>query len=268
MTELVELYSKGIKKKLENYWAAWLPGVHFAVGDIGTLNGHIFEKVGSLAELKLKYYEVTDTNSTPLDISSESDVAVSFKAAGETNASFAHIGAADAGLKIDFGSQGAFIIQAPETFGSEMGDRLSVRSRIVGAFKNGIWEKDWLVITRVVKATSATVLISRSSNASLELSTKGNLSGVVAPLGAASADISIKHQKGDTLKVIGGKDMTPLFQLSRLKTSFFSPPKLVTKSLRASDPSLTDLTPSEARRGEIEKSLVFEVLEDGELAER
>ncbi len=266
MAELVELYTKGIKRMLSNHWAAWLPETHFAIGDFGTLNGYLFEKVGRLDELKLKYYVETDTDSSPLDISSESGVAVSFKAAGETNPSFSYIAGGESGLKIEFGAQGAFILQAAEMFGSEVGDRLNLRRQIIGAFNRGVWEKDWLVITRLLKATSATVLISKSSNASLELTAQANMSGAVAALGSANAGITIKHQQGETLGMIGGKNLTPLFQLSRLKTSFFSVPKLVTKSLRASDPSLADLTPSRVRSDRaIEESLAFETLTDDEL---
>jgi hypothetical protein len=268
MAELVELYSRGIKRKLENYWAAWLPGTRFAVGDIGTLNGYLFEKVGTLDELKLKYYAEPDNDPSPLDISSESGVAVSFKAAGETNAAFDYIGAADAGLKIAFGSEGAFILQAPETFESEVGDRLNLQRQIVNAYAKGNWEKDWLVITRLVKATSATVLISKSSNASLELTAKGNLSGAVAALGSANAGITVKHQQGDTISMIGGQNVTPLFQLSRLKTGIFAKPKLSIKSLRASDPSMADLTPARSRDDRaIRDSLVFDMLSDDELVE-
>lgn len=145
MAELVELYAKGIKRKLENHWAAWLPGTHFAIGDVGTLNGYLFEKVGTLDELKLKYYAETDTDPSPLGISSESGVSVSFKAAGETNPSFAHIGAAEAGLKIEFGAQGAFILQAAEMYASEVGDRLNLRRQIIGAFNKGVWRRiGWL----------------------------------------------------------------------------------------------------------------------------
>lgn len=267
MTELVELYSKGIKRKLENYWAAWLPGTHFAIGDVGILNGYVFEKVTTLGQLKLKHYAETDADPSPLDISSESDVAVSFKAAGETNPALSHVAAAEAGLKVDFGAQGAFILQAPEMFASDMGDRLNLRRQIVGAFNKGVWEKEWLVITRLLKATSATVLISKSSHASLEIAARGQLSGVVAALGVADAGITVKYQRGDTLSMIGAKNVTPLFQLSRLKTSFFSEPKLVTKALRASDPSLVELTPSRVQSDRaIEESLVFETLTDDELA--
>ncbi len=266
MTELVELYTKGIKTKLANYWAAWLPSTRFAIGDIGILNGYLFEKVGTLADLKLKYYAEPENSPSQLDISSESGVAVSFKAAGETNPSFAHIATADAGLKIEFGSQGAFIVQAPETFESEVGDRPNLQRQIIGAFTRGVWDKDWLVITRVVRATSATVLISKSSNASLELTAKANLAGAVAALGAANAGIAVKHQQGDTISMIGGQNVTPFFQLGRLKTSYFSAPKLLTRSLRASDPSLADLTPALANSNRaLQQSLVFNVMSDNEL---
>lgn len=266
MTELVELYTKGIKRKLANHWAAWLPSTHFAIGDIGTLNGSVFEKVGTLDELKLKYYAETDSDPSPLDISSESGVAVSFKAAGETNPAFGHIAGGEAGVKVEFGAQGAFVLQAPEIFASEVGDRLNLRSQIISAFNKGVWEKDWLVVTRLLTATSATVLICKSSNASLELTARANLSGAVAALGATNAGIAIKYQQGDALSVIGGKKLTPLFQLSRLKTSFFSQPKVVTKSLRASDPSLAELTPSRVRADRaIADSLAFETLTDAEL---
>lgn len=268
MAELVELYTNGIKRKLANHWAAWLPSTHFAIGDIGTLNGSVFEKVGTLGNLKLKYYAETDSDPSPLDISSESGVAVSFKAAGETNPSFGHIAGGEAGMKVEFGAQGAFIIQAPETFASEIGDRLNLRRQIIDAFNNGVWDKDWLVITRLLNATSATVLICKSKNASLELTAKANLSAAVAALGAANAGIAIKFQQGDALSVIGGKNLTPLFQLSRLKTSFFSDPKLVTKSLRATDPSLADLTPSRVSADRaIENSLAFDTLTDSELVQ-
>lgn len=267
MAELVELYSKGVKRKLKNYWAAWLPNTRISVGDIGTLNGYLFEKATSLRELNLKYHAEPDGDPSPLDLTSESGVALSFKAAGETSPSFAHVGSGDAGLKIDFGSEGAFILQSPETRDSEIGDRLNLQRQIVQAFERGDWQKDWLVVTRVLKAASATVLLSKSSNASLELSAKANLAGDVAALGSADAGITVKYQQGDTLTMIGARNVTPLFQLSRLKTGIFAQPKLITKSLRASDPSLVDLTP--ARVGQdraVRESLVLDLLEDDELA--
>src|ERR1035437_4990649 len=125
-----------------------------------------FVEVFLFTNAAVRIYAESTSDPSSLDISSESGVAISFKAAGETNPSFAHVGEADVGIKVDFGTRGAFVLQAPETFHTEMGDRLTLQRRIIDAFKRGSWEKDWLVITRLVKATSATVLISKSSNAS------------------------------------------------------------------------------------------------------
>ena len=81
MAELVELYTKGIKRRLANYWAAWLPGTHFNIGDVGTLNGYLFEKVATLDGLTIKYYTESNEQPTSLDISSDTGVSISFKAA-------------------------------------------------------------------------------------------------------------------------------------------------------------------------------------------
>ncbi|SPM41937.1 hypothetical protein MNAB215_4154 [Mycobacterium numidiamassiliense] len=269
MAELVDLYSKGIKRELKNYWAAWLPSTRWSVGDVGTLNGYVFEKVGTLTELGMKYYAESDDNASPLDISSGSNVALSFKSSGETNAAFSYVAEADAGLKIDFGSKGAFVIQAPETFESALADRPNLQFQIRRAYAERRWEKDWLVVTRLIKAPSATVLISKSVDASLELSAKANLSGVVAALGSAKAGLAVKYQKGDTISIIGGQNITPLFQLSRLKTAIFDEPKLLIKSARASDPSIFRLNPDLARDDDtVRDSLVFETLSDDELLEK
>jgi hypothetical protein len=165
MSEIAELYTKGIKRKLQNYWAAWLPMTRYAIGDVGTLNGFVFDKVCSLHELKLKVHSEQDNDPSALDITSEAGVTISLKAAGESNPYFSHIGATEAGVKVEFGAVGAFILEAPEIFGSEIGDRLNVRRQIITAFKKGIWDKEWLVVTRLLTATSATVLVSRSTNA-------------------------------------------------------------------------------------------------------
>jgi hypothetical protein len=112
------------------------------------------------------------------------------------------------------------------------------------------------------------VLISKSSDSLIELSARADLAGVVAALGAADAGVAIKYKKGDTVDMVGGRNVTPLFQLSRLKTSFFAESRLETRSLRAVDPSLADLTPMLVRADrEVERSLSFETLTDAELTQ-
>src|SRR5208283_1377091 len=189
MPEVADLYTKGIKRKLKNYWAAWLPSTQFRIGDIGTLNGYVFERVGSLDELDVMYYAETSNDPSPLEIVSESSASLTFKAAGEVNSAFAHVPTGSAGMRIDFGAQGAFLMQAPETYEAAIGDPLNLQHQIITAFSQGIWEKDWVVVVRLVKAPSATILISKSSDASLELTAKTGFSPPLGGLGNANAEI-------------------------------------------------------------------------------
>ena len=268
MTELVEMYSKGVKKRFKNYWPAWPAFTRYQLGDIGTLNGHVFQKVATLTELGLNSIPHTGVDTSQLDISSEKDVSITFKAAGQANPLFTSIGNAEAGMRIDFGQSGAFIVEAPQIVEDELTGLLSLQKAIVHAYTQGKWDRDWLVITRLVRAASATVLISRSSQASLELAASGQLSAVVTALGDVNAGITLRRQSGDTMNMICAVNATPLFQLSRIKTSFFGTPKFSIHSMRPADSSLANLTPGGmGGNSKLRESVFFDVLTDDELVE-
>lgn len=217
MSQIYDLYSRGIKKKLENYWAAWLPTTQYELGDIGRFNGALFEKVGSLAEVGIPFKVAQDRSPSPIDLVSESGVSVNFKAAGETNTAFASVPQGSAGVKIEFGSQGAFLVECPETYEQAMAEPMALEKAVISADRAGTWKHEWAVITRIVTAPTATILISNSSSAGLELSAKADLAAGVADLGRADLGLSIKSQRGDVMTSIGANDVTPFFQVSRLK---------------------------------------------------
>ena len=69
-----ELYVKGIKKKLQNYFAAWLPNEPLGLGDVGILRKSLFTRTTSLENLGITFDEREDPDSSPLDYVSESGV--------------------------------------------------------------------------------------------------------------------------------------------------------------------------------------------------
>lgn len=265
MVDVCDIYSKGIKRTLKNYWAAWLPSTRFQLGDIGILNGYYFEKIGSLRELNIQFEIDEDSDSSPLEIVSESNVSFTMKLAGELNKAFSHVPQANAGLKIDFGAQGAFIVQAPDTYESAIGNLFSLQSQIIAAFRDGRWEKDWLVLVRIVTSPSATILISSSSSAGLELSTEANLSAEPVELGKAELGLAVKFQRGDIIKMIGAQNVSPFFQLGKLKQPLFTKSKFVTKSMRGQDRTNVYVPPSLGRDASaVSDYLSFDLLEDSE----
>lgn len=257
--EICDIYSKGVKKKLKNYWAAWLPTSRFQLGDIGILNGYFFEKTGSLTELGIPFQATPDNTPSPLEIVSESSVSAMFKLAGETNAAFLSVPPASAGVKIEFGSKGSFIVQCPETYESTIAEPMALQSAILQRYASNQWPREWAVITRIIQAPTATFLISNSANSGVEFSAAVNLTAGLSDLGKASSGLSFKWQRGDLLKSIGAKDATPFFQLAMVKNRLFRGPRFGVITMKAEDSLRTVPSP----QGNID-SLYLDVLKDEE----
>ncbi|MBT1700155.1 hypothetical protein KK083_24920 [Fulvivirgaceae bacterium PWU4] len=260
MAQIYDIYSSGIKRKLNNYWAAWLPTTKYQLGDIGILNGNVFEKIGSLKELKIDYKTQDDTSSSPLELVSEAGVSFQFKVAGETNPAFESVPVAEAGVKIKLESAGAFTVLCPDSYEPSIDEPMALQKRIIEAYEKRVWESDWTVITRLITAPSATILISNSLNSDVELSASADLKAALAQLGKADLGLSLKSQRGDMFKMIGAREITPFFQVAKLKRRWFGDPKLRTRSVKISDKSSMAASTVAGEK----QDLYLDILKDGE----
>ena len=126
---------------------------------------------------------------------------------------------ADLGVAIEFSHAGAFIFQAPEIFDPHIEEILELQDQLRQAYAERRWQLEWVVVTRVLEATSATILVSESSQSKVEFSAKGEL-GHLGPtdLGNAEVGLSMRAQSGTIVRVVGAPKVTPLFQLAKLVT--------------------------------------------------
>jgi len=53
MSSAAEIYVKGVRKKFEKYYAAWLPNEKFRLGDVGVIENDFFTRLTSLGEREL-----------------------------------------------------------------------------------------------------------------------------------------------------------------------------------------------------------------------
>jgi hypothetical protein len=226
MSEICDVYSEGIKRKFRNYWAAWKPDSQYKLGDIGTMKGQIFEKCGSLEDMNVSFTASQAARPSPLNLSSDGGVKMSIKAVGETNNAFPNIPAAKAVCKIAFSKQGAFVIQCPETYERSFDSLLRVQDRVMDLYNQKLWEMNWHVISKIVYAPTGTILISDSEVSEAEFLADVDLDTALGALGKANVGMTRGNWSGAILETVGGNDLTPIFQLTKLKRRVVRPPRL------------------------------------------
>ncbi len=213
-------YLRGISEKF-GHLATWLPDEKLKLGDVGVLRDNRFYLKTSLSRLNIKYTVRPGNQGGDWGHSSGSDTVVSLDAAAKVPAAGETGGTAN----ISFGGSGAFFFQALAARTETIEDMANVGAEIIYAYRRKEYERDWVVIDRIVTAKSATILISSSSSAKVDLAAKAPLTAVEM-LADASLAVHASHTEGELTTFIAATELTPMFGASQLHTSFFSDHKV------------------------------------------
>jgi hypothetical protein len=208
-------YVQGIWQRF-SYLATWLPNTRLQLGDIGVQEGEEFRRVTSLADLGVTFKVRSGADRVDFTYTSQSGVTIRTNAKGEVGVGTALPGA-QAGISIEFGEAGAFLFQAMGCSVDEIEDKAAVGRAAIALFQQGQWQPQWRLVDTLVKADSATIVVSNSQNAALELSAKVPVT--VADLANAEAGLAVNAQRGDVIRFIAARGLSPLFKLSRVKQS-------------------------------------------------
>jgi hypothetical protein len=220
VNELAKGYLKSIHERL-GYFGSWLPNTHCSLGDIGILQDGVFERRSRLDNLSIGFDTRTGANPLSISLTSTSGVDIAVKARGETIEGI-NIPQASAGASLTFSEMGGFVFQAIDCYVDEMDDQVTLGSRLLAMHKNNpaSWERDWCVVHTLVRAGSATIAISHSDGARLDLSAKASVAA--GDLAKASGGLAVSNQSGDIFHVVAATGLTPLFKISRIRTGWLS----------------------------------------------
>jgi hypothetical protein len=212
-----DAYTKEVHNQLKRY-AAWLPTDHVAVGDVGQLQGNIFVPATNLKHFGISVNVVKDPNtrSTYKFMSSGAkEVAVNASARGVPASS----GIGSSKLTIAFSSAHSVYFSLAKCVGQAIDDLVDLGNKILKLVVDRQWQLDYVVVTRVVTAGSATILQAERRGASIEL--EGDASGLpVADLLKVGASVKVKSQNSVGLSIVAESELTPLFSLGKVKYSF------------------------------------------------
>lgn len=258
MASAQEQYTDEMKKKF-GYYATWNPGVPLKLGDIGIFKDNSFTRISDLESLEITFEIRPDTTKTPLEHNSQGSVTVTTKVSGTVAPQGSVLASADAGFVVEFSKENSTLFKANNTTTPSIKDTIKLGNEIIKLYKEGKWNKSWVIITELVEAENATVIISNSSNGKIELKANANIDAPTIDIADAKFDFSTQFSRGLETKILSAEGLTPLFKVMGMKTRLFLPPIFKSTSMKAFDL----LTPATAK-AEHKDDIYFGYISDDE----
>ncbi|WGQ09945.1 hypothetical protein QG516_25880 [Pedobacter gandavensis] len=226
-----KFYMKHMNAKT-GYRATWDPGKPLEIGMIGKLDGSgVFTVYSSLKAEGITPEIKADPSASDLDYTSSDKVSIGIKLSGSAPTVGSALTAADAGFEIKFtGEEGVvFKISGYKTL--QIVNLKEIESQIKEKYQNSNWDKNWLVVTELIQADAATIIISNSKNGSLDLKAKAGVAAGDLKLTDAALGLSVARESGSTLKFLTQNGLTPLYNVMGLVHPLFGSEKLEKRSI-------------------------------------
>ena len=214
MKPMVKRYISDLYSQF-HYYPTWLPTSTIEVGSIGTFSGNEFERLSHLRNEGIDFEVQEDTNQADLDYSSEGAVTISPKVSGKAPVAGSVLSEADAGFTVDFSRKHAIVFRAKGVVCSSIKDQIKLGRDLKKKYDEGKWDKKWVVIKELVRAESATILISGATSSRVELKATANVGAARLDIADASLALNVAFEKNIGTKFVAEKGITPLFKVRR-----------------------------------------------------
>jgi hypothetical protein len=187
---------------------------------VGIFANSGFDRLTSLEKLDISF-DVRESESTgQVSYSTEGAVSVHFKAQGEVPPPFSQLTQAEAGVIVEMGRASATLFQAADTRLRSIDDQAALEKRILELYKFGAWDQRHFVVTEVMDATAATILISSSADARAEFMASGKATIGALNLADLSAGLHIQHKRNLHTEIVARGGLVPLFRARSIQRPF------------------------------------------------
>jgi hypothetical protein len=208
---MFEIYLREIYGAL-GYMATWLPSEQLDAGDVGRFerNGR-FRRETTLAALGVVATVAPGTATAVVKHHSAGGVSVNFKAAGDSPLANSLLSKAEAGFLVELGREHAIFFEAVGCTHERVVDVEDVGIEILARVGASLWKRDYFVITEVIRAASATILVSQGANARFEASVSAPAGPGLLSVGDAKLGLLVKHSSSLGVELAAQTALTPLF---------------------------------------------------------
>lgn len=235
MASAEKQYTSEMMKKFGGYYATWNPGVNLQLGDVGVLKNNVFTRYSNLADIGIAFEVREDTTRLPIEYQSQGAVQVTTKAAGSASFPGSTLTNADAGVVVEFSKSNSTYFKALNTTSPSIKDVLALEKAVLDRYAKGSWKSGWVIVTELIQAESATIIISNSSTAKVEVKATANLDAPQVDIANIDFGFQVQSSKGLDTTIIATEGLTPLFKVMGLKTRIFLPAHLALKKVSPMD---------------------------------
>lgn len=237
MSSAAKSYVRQMAKHI-HFYATWLPTAPLALGDYGLMEDkYLFRRLGNITELGVSFEELTDESQNEIDFKTSGAVSVSTnvsaKLPGVPNLP-ADLVNVETTVSFGFSQSNSVVFKANGVTNHTISRQPRLGRSVMELFSKGQWEKNWKVITGLVEADAATIIVAKSSSSELKLVAEGDVRAVM-DLANAGLGLTVAHESGMAFTSIARSGLTPLFQISGIKRKIFSDPTFEPLAFRGVD---------------------------------
>ena len=206
------------------FLATWPIGMPLTLGTVGEiLDDRIFDPTTSLESFGVAFKPVTgDTEPQPFTYQSKGVRGFGLS----TGAEIPDIGSgalkARAKLSIHFDEESAILFRAAGLTHKRIADQPKLSRDIVRLMDERQWSADWFVVTHVLEAESATIMISSSSDATVEVALGGDARAAGVDLLDVRFEPRVVRQHEMNTVILNSTGSTPLFRAKRVRKKWFN----------------------------------------------
>lgn len=225
-----------------------------------------FEIVGHISNeyFNLKEFDPIEKSSiskVDIDFGSETGVNIETKISGSAQIPNSRLSIEDSGLLIEFESDASYLLKTGGTSVHFIENVAELGKLVSQLYVEKKWNRNWFIITHLIEAERATLLISKSSNSKIELRANGALKAISeADLVGIDVSFSVLSKKEMSTNIIG-KDgpYFPLFKVNGImvRRLFPQPVGSPFESINKINP-MNAFTIAELEKNNPEFGLVFE----------
>ncbi len=233
MATIAQIYTSALYRNFKPLYANWDPDQPIQLGSFGLLRGRTYTPLGQFDNAAL-LKEVTNPNPSQKTFASRGGTQVTFHAAGSAPAG--GIALANAAVEIGFSSEDAVFFNAADCKFSSVADKVKLGKEIMKRYRDKSWEREWVIVTDLIRAGSTTIVVSGSTNASILLEATGGVQQI--NLADASLKLSVRNSRNVGYQTVSKEGVVPLIGLCKVQWKFFRPKDFGPLGIAPTDPAI------------------------------